>query len=305
MADSNRVSVRYTPESTYNTMPTNADWEVLGYAGESLQGKPTTVESKQVRDDRQVSDLIKTGLDVSGGVDFEFKAVNLDDMLEAALMGTFTANVLEPGQVKQSFSIEKKFADISGTNIARFTGMRVGSMGLSFPHGEIVTGSVSFMGAGYSLQSTHGIGTGTLNDSSTNQAMNAAGNLSSIQVDGSSTSLFFKKVDLNIDNSLRAKQAIGQDAPVDYNAGTIRITGTIEAYFDDVTLLNALVNNTDISFQWAVSDGTTTYTFLLPKIKFSDGFPNGEGLDADVMLPLSFTALYDATEQTSLRITKS
>jgi hypothetical protein len=286
-------------------MPTNADWDVLGYTSESLVGKPKTVESKQVRDDRQVSDLIKTGLEVNGGVEFEFKPDNLDDLLEAAFYSTFTGGVLEPGQNKQSFSIEKKFADISGSNIMRFLGMVAGSLNLSFSHGEIVTGSVSFMGTGYSLEASHGIGTGSLLDTSDEQAYNAAGQLGTIQVDGSSTGLFFKKIDLSVDNGLRPKDAVGSDAPVDINAGTIRITGTIEAYFDDVSLLNALVDNTDISFNWTVSDGTTSYTFLLPKIKFSDGIPTGEGLDGDTMQSLTFTALYDAGEGTSARVTKA
>ena len=82
------------------------------------------------------------------------------------------------------------------------------------------------------------------------------------------------------------------------------ITGTIEIYFDTITLYNKLLSNTSVEIDWTVSDGTNSYQFNIPKAKFNSGNPAVTGVDTDVMLSLAFTALFDATDS-QLKITRA
>lgn len=72
-ADTNYVRLSFIPEVTFNTPIANGSLALLNlpYTGESIIFDKKTVVSEEVRDDRNVQDLVWVGADVSGGVEFE------------------------------------------------------------------------------------------------------------------------------------------------------------------------------------------------------------------------------------------
>jgi uncharacterized protein YceK len=88
-ASSNRVALRYILEDTYGTVPAAGNPNDLRITGESLAFAIQTDSSKEIRSDRQVTDLVQVGASASGGVNFEMSYKEFDTLLQAAFMDTW------------------------------------------------------------------------------------------------------------------------------------------------------------------------------------------------------------------------
>jgi len=310
MSESNRVVLRYIPEVVYDTTPTNGTWNTVRYTSETLSATPTTTTSSEIRTDRMTSDMPKVGMTVGGDISFEFSAASFDDFIESAMCSTWEADTPSVGsrQIKiglddSSYSIEKEFGDIA--KFATFSGMRVGAMSLSMAYGEILTGSFTFAGAGADTPASSLVGTGSTNDAPTTEVMNASSDVGTVKIDGVTTDICINSLEITLDNALREITCIGKDSPKDQKKGTASVTGTIEMYLsaDSFALYQKALTNSSISLEYTVSDGTSSYTFLIPNAKLSGDAPQSGGLDQDIMFSAEFTALYDETENSSLVIT--
>lgn len=90
MSDTNRVGVAIArnSESVFPTAITTLNkMRITGTP--NLAFDPLTEVSAEIRDDRQVSDLIPIGAEAGGDVGFEFSYGVVDDILESALLGTW------------------------------------------------------------------------------------------------------------------------------------------------------------------------------------------------------------------------
>jgi hypothetical protein len=198
---------------------------------------------------------------------------------------------LSNGVIKPSFSIERKHADI--TQFFNFRGMCANKMSLSFSSGSIATGSFDFIGKDGVRAATTAMGTPIA--SQTYDVMNAVsgvGNLYEAGVALTGTSI--TSLTLDVDNALRAQEAIGTLGAVGIGSGTLSVSGTMEVYLADGTLYDKFVANTASSISWSAVDGSGNgYVFTLPKIKYSDAKVTGGNLNSDAMLSIPFTALMD------------
>jgi hypothetical protein len=99
---------------------------------------------------------------------------------------------------------------------------------------------------------------------------------------------------LDLDNALRAQDAIGTLGAVGIGSGTCMVSGSMEIYLADGVLYDKFVANTETSLSWsAVDTAGNGYVFTLPKVKFSDAKITGGALNSDAMLSVSFTGLMD------------
>jgi hypothetical protein len=90
LATSNRAKVRYIKESTFGTIPGAGNPNDVRFTGESLAYSIKTDTSKEIRSDRQVTDLVQTGASASGGINFELSYGEFDTLLEAFLQGAWS-----------------------------------------------------------------------------------------------------------------------------------------------------------------------------------------------------------------------
>src|SRR5690349_3159718 len=88
MSDSNRTNLAYVKETTYGVTPGGPPTlKNIRYTGEGLSQENTTVTSQEIRSDRQVAGLFRTGIRVAGDVNFEFSYGNpLDELMEFSLL---------------------------------------------------------------------------------------------------------------------------------------------------------------------------------------------------------------------------
>lgn len=87
MSDANRTQLAYVEEVTFGTTP-SAALKVMRWTGETLAQDTTTVTSQEIRSDRQISKIIKTGAEAKGDITIEMSATSHDDLLKGALQSS-------------------------------------------------------------------------------------------------------------------------------------------------------------------------------------------------------------------------
>jgi len=92
---SNLVRVAFIEETTYGETPVAGNFNTARFTSEGLSGTPDTVESAQIRTDRQSSGQVVVGLAVEGPLDFELaKESALDLFIASAMYSDWTTAAL-------------------------------------------------------------------------------------------------------------------------------------------------------------------------------------------------------------------
>lgn len=80
-----RHSMAYIPEVTYGVTPATPAFQTLRHNGTSLGTSKTSLESAEIRTDRQVAHFRLGNRSVSGDIPIELSYTTFDDFLEAGL----------------------------------------------------------------------------------------------------------------------------------------------------------------------------------------------------------------------------
>jgi len=113
MSSSNRVNVAYIKELVFGVTPTvSPELQDIRYTGETLRKDPATVQSQEIRSDRQVPDVIRTGISMSGDLNFEWSYGTYDVLLSSVFQhgaawttgSTITASDISAASADQSFN---------------------------------------------------------------------------------------------------------------------------------------------------------------------------------------------------------
>ena len=303
-ADASEAQVSFVQESVFGTTPATPTWQRMRVTSEDLTGEQDTRISNELRPDAEVADLILVGLSATGSLPFELSfGPDFDVLFEHALRGTFSGNDLAAAVEKKSMTLEKIFQG-TAANYFRYRGCRVGQLDLTFQASEIVTGTINFLGLDEALDTAQ-IPSSTYDPPNGNPVM-AAPDVGTITVGGVTGQMFYTEMSMSLNNNLRAQNALGSIGAVGIGYGRREVTGNITAYFENVDLYEEAVNNTISSISLPVSDGTNTYTFTLPKVKFATRRAVAGGNNQDILAELTYQALVDtAVENTSVKIVKS
>lgn len=82
MSDANRIDLAYEKESSYGVLPTGNSAKLVRVASESVGQNTDSARSREIRSDRQVADIIRTGLGVGGQVTAELSYGTFDDWFQ-------------------------------------------------------------------------------------------------------------------------------------------------------------------------------------------------------------------------------
>lgn len=264
----------------------------------SLDPVMAFVESKEIRGDRMTSDVRGTTLNGEGDVGFELAPADFDDLLEAALGGTWTVNVLKAGTAQKSFTMEVGHLGINQYKL--LTGCLIDKLSLSIKPNAIVTGKYSVIAKGFAIA-------GTTAATSTTPAGGLgpfdAQNAATIMKEGGTTIAIVSGLDFALDNGTEKATVVGTKNLVGAQFGRSKITGTLTALFQDAAMLTKFLNETATSIECTLSNGTKSLAFKFGNVKFT-------GAKADVTtegllgINLPFTALYDGVTGSNLQITR-
>lgn len=169
---------------------------------------------------------------------------------------------------------------------------------LNVPTADLVTVDFNFIGTD-SLQNTGA--TGPLQTSvvspQASEVFNSSSDFSRIKLasvsvtDEAPTSLFAFVTDmsLTVNNNLSANKAIGVLGSFDITAGTFSINGSLTAYFGNVTSIQAVRNNADVTLDFAIVKKNQGIVFDIPLISLGGGRLNVEQ-DQPIKIPLNLDA---------------
>jgi hypothetical protein len=207
-------------------------------------------------------------------------------------VGDFIRN----GTTEKFYTVERQFQDHSPVTYEYFRGMSVNTLETSLTSQAIVTQSVSFLGTSSEITETRFTGAVDV-AAATNDVMNTSSNVARIVEGGSEvvTPNFVLEASFNINNNLRALNAIGSIGAVDVGAGEFSLTGSLNTYFGNKDLVDKVINNTESGFVSVINKTSQAIVFDAPRIKFSTGTPEVPGKNQDVVVNLEYQAIRHAT----------
>lgn len=301
-ASSNLARLRVIEEEEFGVTPMTGSSQDLRFTGESLNFSLQTEESQEIRADRLTADLIQVGAEASGDIQFELSYGTFDKLMAAALGSDWVTNELTTGLDVKTFTIEQGFTDIS--QFITYTGMAVSSMNLEFAIDSLLTGSFGFLGKEAKRTETTAVPAAV--DVPMTEVMNSAANFANLTVAGVEYPCGISSITLNVESGVRARKGLGHLGACSIQPGKFNITGDLSVYFADGTVYDKYIKNEAFALTWSVADAAgNTYEFTLPHLKITESSVNAEGLDNDVALNISYSALVDPTTKKAIVIKRT
>jgi len=316
-----RSTLSFLTESTFGTTP-SGNFQNLPFTSHSLNLTKDRVAGTDIQADRMPRVDRHGNRQVAGDIVADLRHAEFDALMEAALMAdngfdtgftagdgsTTVANAAILGTTPKYFSIEDYSADVDQARL--FTGMTVNSMAVSMAPNQMVTATFGMVGKDMSISGTQK----TQDASAGNEPFDAysgdikLGNVGSL---GSALTLI-TALDFTLTNAFAPTFVVGESTAPALEFGTATLEGTLSAYFEDATLINRFLNETESALEVSVGDGSNTLTFLMPRIKINSADVGVDGPTSRV-ISMSFVGLYDDSDlsasttntNTLIQITKS
>lgn len=383
MANGSRHSLYAVEEATYGTTPTNPALDLVRITGTTLGLAKDSLQSEEIRSDRQIADFRLGANQVGGDINFELSYGSFDQFLEAVLLsadwaspattgsttldqtatqitrasGSFVTDGFEAGQVaevsgfaagnglvlitgvsalaldvtaldgqtlgvesgdgdelvvaseqikaaaeRRSFTFIRHFADIQTADNPYYIyrGVELNSVQFTIAANSMITGTFSVIGQSQeTAQDLTGLGTPTYNPASTTSPLDSfTGTLE----EGGTTVAVVTEISMTMQNGIEPRFVVGSKNSIYPSVGRSNLTGQVTAYFEDSTLVNKFLNETESSIVFTLPDGAgNQLRVTIPRIKYTGGQPDVSG-EGPITLAMPFQALLDSTEGTNLRI---
>lgn len=212
--------------------------------------------------------------------------------VNATAASTWTLTVkgkkLAPGVTGRSFSVEQHYPEIDVSEL--FLGCRVGDMAISLPPTGIATVTFGFQGTNISTSTGAGapVFASAADAASTNLLAAVSGSLS---VAGAPSAIV-TGMDFTLANNLNSQPVVGSNFVPEIFYGRMVVNGTLSAYFEDLTMLNYFINETEVALSVQMDDanGTDFMAFTFGRVKMM-GANKSIGPDGGVILQSPFQAL--------------
>ena len=297
-AQGSRSSLSYIVESTFGTTP-SGNFTNLPFSTHSLNLTKDRVAGNDIQSDRMPRVDRHGNRQAGGDIAVDLRDADYDELLEAAMLNTWSTNVLKVGTTPKFFSIEDYAADIDQARL--FTGMTVNTMGVSLAPNQMVTTTFGMVGKDMTIGGTEK----TQDAASGASPFDAySGDLSIGDVGAGAASAIVTGLDFTLTNGYAPTFVVGDDSAPSLEFGRAEVEGTLSAYFEDAALVNRFLNETETEIEVSVGDGSNTMTFLFPRVKINSADVGVDGPTSRV-ISMSFVGLYDTTEATNLKITRS
>ena len=298
-AQGSRSSLSFIVESTFGTTPAG-NFTNLPFSTHSLNLTKDRVAGNDIQADRMPRVDRHGNRQVAGDIVVDLRDGDYDSLLESAMLNTWATDVLKVGTTPKFFSMEDYAADIDQARL--FTGMSVSTIGVSLAPNQMVTTTFGMVGKDMTISATE-----KTQDAASGAAPFDAysGDISIGNVGAGSAVAIVTGLDFTLTNSFAPTFVIGDDSAPSLEYGRAEVEGTLTAYFEDASLINRFLNETETEIEVSVDDptGSNTYTFLFPKVKINSADVGVDG-PTSRMISMSFVSLYDATEGTNLKITR-
>jgi hypothetical protein len=290
--NSSETEIGILAEPSWGGTPSPLTFQAIRITGESLKVNRNNIVSDEIRSDRNVSDLIQVGGSATGGIDGELSYGTFDELIESALFSAWDSDKIVNGTTQKSFHIQKKQTDGTSSIYELYKGMVVDTMTLNIASGEKTTVGFTFIGKNGTIGTS---ATGTTSDATTTEVLDGA-NAFVLNDFFVSPVPNLMSMQLTFSNNLAAKPVAGSVDLIGVRAGRCVVTGTASLYFDTKAMMDLFLAGNGGEISLTIGKVTTEkYTIRLPNVKIQDADHFSPGNDEDVMLNITFQALYDET----------
>lgn len=212
-------------------------------------------------------------------------------------VGIVTARLrLKQGVTQKSFTIEEGFNDIEQYQV--MTGAMVNTFSLSATNNAMITGSFSLIAKEADPYTETPLDASPTAAPITDPFDSYTGSLTENEDTVVVTSL-----SLSLSNGLESLFALFSDYAQKVGVGRANLTGSLSAYFEDATLANKFLNETESALEFSFIDlDGNKYTFILPRIKYTGATKNIT--ENNVVVDYPFQALADSDTGTCFIIDK-
>ena len=300
-AQGSRSSLAYIAESTFGTTPSTPTFANLPFNTHSLDLTKDRVEGNEIQADRMPRVDRHGNRQAGGSIEADLRKGDFDAFFESAFLSSFSTDVLKIGTTPKFFTIEDAANDISEFRL--FTGMSVSTLNVSIAPNQMVTATFDMVGKNMTQNATTGSTGGAPTAPSTNAPFDSYSG--SIEDGGSAISIV-TSIDFSLTNSLAPTFVIGSDSAQQLEYGRAVVEGTMTVYYENESLINKFLNETESAIEVTVDDptGGSAYTFLFPRVKYNGASVPVQNPQSR-LITLPFVALYDAAEATNLKLTRT
>lgn len=303
-------------EVTWGTTPsvTPGDGTLIPFETESLSASQAKEDNPHMNGDRNYGLPVDGRVDCGGDLNVRLNPLAHTHLWKAMLGAPVTTgsdpyiHTFKPPATLPSFSISKDFIDITQSFI--YTGMTGSKITGSIKDSGFVEFAVSFLGKGRTASAT------PMDSAPTSLVDNpyslAAADIAITEGGGAlatATELAFE-IDNELDGDQYVIAAQGQRGGIP--CGKIKVTGTLTAFFENLTLFDKAVNSTESAIvvtlrhgDGAGSAGNESTVITFPEILYDEVDPQVGG-SGGVLVELPFRAVYDNNaDATSLKVVVS
>ncbi len=303
MSDGSRHALHIGPEATYGAGLNGTTLKTVRHTGCTIGLSKSGLESAELRQDRQITDYRHGAWQIGGDISTELSYGSYDDLLEAVFLGTWAADTLKAGITRRSFLLERLFSDILPANkpYHRFLGLEMNTLKLQITAEEMITAVFGAVGKETVLDIAALAGV-TVDPPTTTPPMDA---FTGVLLEGGTSLACITELSIDLNNSLEPRYCVGSNKTNLPSIGRSNVTGQVTAYFEDSTLIDKFINETETSIEMNMPDSPgNNYKLTLPKIKYTGGKPDVSG-EGPITLAMPFQAIYDPISQTNIQLDRT
>jgi len=299
-AQGSRSSLSYIAESAFGTTPSTPQFVNIPINTHSLDLTKDRVEGNEIQADRMPRVDRHGNKQAGGSIEVDLRMADFDELFESAFLGSYATDVLKVGTTPKYFSMEDAANDIDQFRL--FTGLAVSSMSVSIAPNQMVTGTFEMVGKNM-VQAQATASDAAPTAASANAPFDS---YSGTITDGNSGIAIVTSLDFSITNSFAPNFVIGADTAAQLEFGRAVVEGTMTIYYEDETIINKFLNETESALSVSVDDptGNNAYTFLFPRVKYNGAAVPLQNSQSR-LITVPFVALFDTSEATNLKLTRS
>lgn len=301
MAEGSRYASYFVREPSSGVSPNNAALNVFRATKSSLDINITALQSEEIRNDAEVADFRLGTRHVEGSASGELSFGTFDELIAAALRGTWTSDAVQGGIERPSFTFVDYNADITDLPYTIYRGCEINTMAISVSAAAMTT--IEFGIIGRTMEQLAALPAGwTVKPRTATSPMDGfSGKLMS---NGQELSVI-TELAINIDNGIEPRFVVGSKFSINPGAKRRNVTGSLTAYFEDNSLRLAYLNELEQEIVLEISDGSAgnTYEISMPRIKITEA-PRPVDGEGDIMQNLSYRGLLSAEAGKSIQIAR-
>lgn len=298
MAQGSKQQTLVVKETSWGVIPGTPECQVIPTISNTLALTKSTLTDDTTTADGQVHAVQRGIGKVAGDIKTYLYFGILDDFLACALRGVWATNTLKAGTTLSSLGIEKGFTDNGDYYV--YEGNRVNQLNIEFQPDALVTVTFGMVG-----KARREISSTSLDSTPTLCTVEPFNTISGSIYEGGTESAAITAISLTIDNQIDGNDGIYKRTIISQSNGKLLATGTITAVYPDRALITKADNETSTTIVLTAEDPEgNTLSITLPKVKLGDADPEHDG-DKEVILSIPFSAIYDTTEGTTIKIVKT